>query len=297
MTVTPILIMISYAFLNGTGSFLVKVGLNKIEDLEKTLGGLLRNIFRTFYYLLKTPLFVLGFIISLTGFLIYQYALSLYNLSLVKPLQSLSIIFVLFWGFLYFKEKIDLREKGGIIALLVGSFLVSFYVSEKSVELNFNNLVIFSIIILITCLFSISVTTIKKDKKVDEYFLAIASGLLFSLGMIFNNALIIFEIENSGGFLLSFQLLVNPYLYLLVISYFFAEIVLLAAVNEGRLSIAASTISCLTYGLPILGAFFIFNENPVILFDNALIFPLSFFKLIGIIFIFGGLLLLYPRLK
>ncbi len=72
---------------------------------------------------------------------------------------------------------------------------------------------------------------------------------------------------------------------------------LLIAIYKGRLSIAASIINFLTYGLPILSAFFIFDENLLILFDGEIIFPLSFFKLFGIILIFLGLLLLYPRIN
>ncbi len=289
--------MIIYAFLSGTGTCLVKIGLNKLTGVEITLRGLFRNLFRTFYQILKVPLLVLGALLTVIGFLTYQYMLALYDLSLVKPLQTLSIIFILLWGFKYLKERINSRELIGITVLLIGSVLISIYTSGKSQFLNFYNLISFAIILIILSIFFIIITVIKKDKKLDEFFLAIASGLLYSLGMIFNNAFFIFEIEKNGKVSLSFQLLLNPYLYLVIISYFLAVFVLLVAFSKGRLSIAASTISFITYGIPILGAIFIFNENLLIPFADALIFPFSYFKLLGIILIFCGIAILYPRIR
>jgi hypothetical protein len=50
-------------------------------------------------------------------------------------------------------------------------------------------------------------------------------------------------------------------------------------------------------GIPILGASIIFNEDLIILFDGALVIPLSFLKLIGIILIIIGTLTIYPRFE
>jgi len=272
--------MVAYAFLNGTGSYFIKIGLNKVRGLEISLWGVFRNVFRTFYQLIKTPLFIFGFILTVIGFLIYQYALSLYDLSLVKPLQTLSILFILFWGLKYLKEHIKFRELLGILVFIVGCILLSFYISaNKPKELNLNNLIIFSVFSIILSAIFLSYTIIKKDEKVKEYFLSIASGLFYSLGMVFNNALYV------GFSTLSLQLFFNPYLYFMVISYFFAAFILLVAYFKGRLSIAASIIGFLTFGIPVFGGLFIFNEN------------ISFFKIIGLIFIFCGFLILYPRIR
>ncbi len=292
-----ILFAIFYAFLNGTGSYLVKIGLNRVEGLEISLKGLLRNIFRTIYQLIRTPIFILGFFLAVFGFLIYQLALSNYDLSLVKPLQTLSIVFIFLWGFKYLKERMTKREIFGISILILGSIFLSIFVSEKSTVLNLTNLIIFSLFIIISSIIYISITIFRRNEKYDEYFLAIASGFLYSLGMVFNNALYVFEIETYGYFSFSLQLFYNPYLYLLVICYIFASLIMLVAYFRGRLVIAASTIGCLTFGLPIFGAVFIFNEDMLIWFSGNLVFPLSFFKIFGIILLFIGALILYPRIQ
>jgi hypothetical protein len=49
--------------------------------------------------------------------------------------------------------------------------------------------------------------------------------------------------------------------------------------------------------VPILGASLIFNEELIILFDGALIIPLSFLKIIGIILIILGTLTIYPKVE
>jgi len=145
-TLFLLLIMIIWAFLNGTGSYLVKIGLNKVTGLEITLWGVFRNIFKTFYQLIKTPILILGFIMAGIGFLVYQYALSHYDLSLIRPLQVLSILFILFWGLRYLKECINAREVAGIVVVTVGSIIISLYISaNKPKELNLNNLIVFTI--------------------------------------------------------------------------------------------------------------------------------------------------------
>ena len=290
-----LLIMICYAVLNGTGGYFLKISLNKITKVEMTLGGFFRNPIRGIYELLKVPTWFIGGVLFVSGFLIYQYALSLYDLSVVKPLSNLNLIILFLLGFKLLKEEITKREIIGIVTIVSGVILTSMYASEKGADLNLGNMISFSIILIIIPLFFIFITILKQSKKIDEYYLTIVSGILFSLGAIYNNAIYVYGKSIYGDNLSLEFFFLNPFLYLLVISYFFAFFIGQVALARGRMVIVGPVLSLLTVGLPILGAIFIFNEDLIIAFDNNIIFPLSFFKLIGIFLILIGILIIYPK--
>ncbi len=282
---TLILIMVCYAFLNGIGAYFLKSGLGKVKDLEMSLRGFFKNPFHGIYQLLKIPTWVLGGVFFVSGFLIYQYALSLYDLSVVKPLTNLSIVVIFFLGLKFLKERITKRELFGISAMVTGIILVSMFVSEKSTELNILNMILFSLILIIICILFIIFTLMKRNKKIDEYFLTLVSGILFSLGILYNNAIYVVY----GEFTLSLEFLISlffiSYFYFLIISYLFAFFIGQIAYSSGRMIIIAPIVNILSLGIPVLGAFLIFNEEFTIL------------KLIGIIFILIGILSVYPRMK
>ena len=292
-----ILLMISYALLNGTAAYFLKISLSKVTEIEMTLKGFFQNPIRGFYHLLRIPTWVIGGILFVSGFLIYQYSLSLYDLSVVKPLSNLSLIVCFFWGFQILKEHIIKREIIGITAMVAGVILTSLFASGKESDFNQNNMIIFSIIFIFVALLFISVTFIKRNSKIDEFFLTLVSGILFSLGALFNNAIYVYG-RNVFGDEISLEFfLFNPFLYFLVISYFFAFFIGQVAYARGRMVIVGPILSLLTVGLPVLGAVFIFNESLIILFEGALLFPLSFLKIIGIILILSGILVIYPQIK
>ena len=285
--------MICYAVLNGTGAYFFKRGLYDVKGIEMTIKGFFRNPFRGIYQLLKVPIFILGGVFSVGGFLIYQYALSTYDVSIVKPLTNLSIIIIFILGYQLLKERLTKRELLGIAAMISGLILLSMFITEKSTLLDLAKMIIFSIILIIICLTLISITLIKRNKKIDEYFLTIVSGLLFSLGIIYNNAMYLYE-----EFSLTLEFfLYNPFFYLLIISYFFAFFIGMVAYSVGRMTIIAPMGNLLSMGVPVLGAVFIFYEDLIILIDGAIIFPFSFFKIIGIILIIIGTLIMYPKIE
>ena len=201
------------------------------------------------------------------------------------------MIFIL--GFKLLKEHITKRELLGIISMISGVILTSMYVSEKSTELNQGSMIFFSVIFIGLSILFISISLLKRDQKQDEYFLTIVSGILFSLGIIYNNAIYIY-----GSFSLTLEfLLFNPFVYFLIISYFFAFFIGQIAYARGRMVMTAPIANIIGMGLPILGGIFIFNEQIFVLFEGSLIFPLSFLKLIGIFLVLIGILIIFPKIK
>jgi len=284
--------MLIYALFNGTSSYLLKIGINRATGVEFTIKGAFRNPFYSFYRFLRVPVVVLGIVLSSIGFLIYLYALSIYLMSDVKPLTNLSLIIVFLLGVFRLKERISKKELAGIATMALGAIFISMFATEKAEsmpQLNIPSMIIFSIIICIISLFFLGMTLMKRNKKSEEYFFAISSGILFGLGVIFTNALFI----NPQYTLYYF--ISNPFSYLFALSYLVAIFIEVIAFSGGRLIYIGSIISVLTIAIPVLGASVLFNEDLIILFDGAVIFPLSFLKLIGIMLIIIGTLIAYPK--
>jgi drug/metabolite transporter (DMT)-like permease len=284
--------MLVYALFNGTSSYFLKKGISRVTGFEITLKGTFRNPFYSIYRFLRVPVIILGIALSSIGFLIYLYALSIYLMSDVKPLTNLSLIVIFLLGVFLLKERISKKELVGIATMALGAIFISMFATEKAesvTQINLLNMIIFSFIICIISLFFVIMTLIKRNKRIQEYFLAISSGTLFGLGVIFTNALFI-----NPQYTLSY-FFSNPFSYLFALSYLLAIFIEAIAFSDGRLIYIGPVISILTILVPVLGASSIFNEHLIILFDGALIIPLSFLKLIGIILVLIGTLILYPK--
>ena len=90
-------LMTGYAFFNGIGSFFYKKGLKKVDSSEISFISFKKKNLTSLFYLFLNPIWVLGLICLGLDFLIYQFALSRFEVSAVKPLVNLNLIFVFFF--------------------------------------------------------------------------------------------------------------------------------------------------------------------------------------------------------
>ena len=192
--------MIGYGFLSGAGIYCLKAGMGKVEGIELTLKGLFKNPLLLLYRFLKIPIIFLGVLLSITGFIIYQYALDVYGVVIVKPLTNFNLLFIFLLGFVVLKERVTKREILGLIIMIFGVLGVSMFAEKPTMAPNMINLIIFSISLVVTSVTLLSIHLVKEDEKRNEYFLAIISSICFSLGVIFNNA-----VYRTGGSLNDLQ--------------------------------------------------------------------------------------------
>ncbi|MHA1561233.1 MAG: hypothetical protein ACTSPA_03835 [Promethearchaeota archaeon] len=117
-----ILIMVGYAIFNGIGSLFFKISLNKIDSSKISFTKLSKENFKAFLGLIKNPIWILGFIFLLIDFIIYQFALKIYEVSVIKPLVNLNLFFVILFGLTIMKEKINLKEWIGTALIIIGDY-------------------------------------------------------------------------------------------------------------------------------------------------------------------------------
>ena len=71
------------------------------------------------------PIYIAGNILFLFAWIVMNYALTRENISILTPLSSLYPAITVVLAAIFFKEKLVLNQKFGIITILAGIFLIS----------------------------------------------------------------------------------------------------------------------------------------------------------------------------
>ncbi|MHA1610739.1 MAG: EamA family transporter [Promethearchaeota archaeon] len=273
-----LLIMLGYAMFNGIGSLFYKLGLKKVEDTELSFLSFSKKSLKLFYRLLKNPIWLLGLVCLVIDFIIYQNALKIYDISLVKPLVNLNLIFVVLFGITIIKERILIREWIGLAFILSGGFMITSNSVESETVLNIPRFWIFFgastvIVILILVLF--------RKYPPRAFYLGGFCGLLYGLGSLFNKAL---YASGMNGW---YQAL---FLGLFGVTYFLAFLSGQQAYLVGRMSIVSTLVNIVSIVIPFLGGVFLFDEPLLI---PGVTGVEQFLKLIGLGCIIIGISLNY----
>lgn len=274
--------MIGYALFNGIGSLCYKKGLNKIDSESIDLLSFSRNNVKGFFQLLRTPIWFLGLILLITDFFIYQLALSIFEISVVKPLVNLNLIFVLFFGVVVMKEKVKIREWIGILFIILGAVSISMFAEETTTVLNYTSFWIFLSFIMILALVNIAFLKMRGNEN-TEFFVSISGGIMYGLGSVLNKGL--YAINLVDGFF--FVLLV-----IFGLSYGMAFFYSQAAYLKGRMSIVSTIVNIFSIIIPFIGGIFIFGDPLILSTQNPF---LNYLKIIGLVSIVIGVFMNYKR--
>lgn len=269
-------IMTGYGLFNGIGSLCYKLGLQKLDSPGISLVSLSKESFKVLIRLITTPIWILGLLCLIIDFVIYQLALSLYDISVVKPLVNLNLLFVLLFGIFFLKEKILAREWFGILFIIVGAVLLTINSSENDTQLQFSYIWLFLTILGGVIILYWVLTRISTRK---EFHYSIICGFFYGIGSIANKGLYSSNIGAIGKGL---------FLALFIISYIFAFLFGQDAYLTGRIGIVSTLVNIISILIPIIGGTVLFDESLIINSSN-LIVSLSKYFGIGIIIIGIGL--------
>lgn len=284
-------IMLGYAVLNGLGSICFKISLNGKEgELTEFLSfkkGWIRNLLS----LIKKPLWLLGVIFLVADFFVYQLALQKYEVSVVKPLVNLNLIFVITFGVFFLHEKITKREVGSIILIILGAFSITYRSEEISNVPELNILWGFSAMIFFAVIISVFMLLRAKDRTDPnfEYFGSILSGSLYGLGALFNKSF--YNVEDADfGYTIAL-------LGLFGLSYGTAFLYGQFSYSEGRMSLVSALVNIMSVIVPFIGGILIFTENLFIPIEGNLVLPWSYIKIVGLILTISGIIIAYTKKK
>jgi uncharacterized membrane protein len=103
------------------GQVFWKLGLNSLGGLFIEDLSLFDNILR----LITSIYIILGFIIYAIATIFFMYLLSKYDISLIIPLSSISFVFSLFAGSIFFNEDINIFKIIGVAVIIGGVIILS----------------------------------------------------------------------------------------------------------------------------------------------------------------------------
>ena len=282
-------IMILYGLVSGSSAILLKIGIFRAGGTN--IQNFFRDIGPTLWRFMKTPIWMIGGVAAITGFLIYTIALNIYDVSVVKPLVNTNLLFTFLFAYLVFKEKLSRIEWFGIAILVLGLIFSAFSPNVGSTErMNIPLLLVFLPITLGMMIVMVSVMFVSKKTRNAEFIFPIFSGSFYGMGTFFTKSLLIsMKHLNTGDLLMIFMFFYSAFMFLL--TYAFAITAQQFAFEQGRLSIVSPITNSLAVGLSFIGAYFVFYEDLIVPIEGVMALQ-SFNKIIGLIFILVALLVL-----
>jgi multidrug transporter EmrE-like cation transporter len=181
--------ILSYSMLN-IGMGLQKKGAATLPKIEQESFG--RNI-KNFF---TNKVWVIGFILVQSQWVLLTLALEMGSLSIVTPLMSVGMIALVIFSYFYLKEPISKVEGAGIVAIVVGIVLSGITNVEKGEQETlevvldcFANTfgIIYLAVIFVFSVVLILLSILRKFANADVLF-GIAAGITDGLGAIFLKA-------------------------------------------------------------------------------------------------------------
>jgi drug/metabolite transporter (DMT)-like permease len=283
-----LVIMLIYGVMSGGSAIILKIGIFRAGGIK--INNFIRDIGPAVYRLIKTPIWLLGGLAAITGFLIYTVALNSYDVSVVKPLVNTNLLFTFLFAYLVFKEKLTTMEWFGIGILIFGLLFIAFSPSIESTD-SMNTPLLLGIFPLTIILMVIMVFVMFIFKRGHaEFVFPIFAGSFFGLGTLFTKSLLITLRQlNTGN-----SLILGIFLYsifMVLITYFFALTAQMLAFEQGRLSVVSPITNALSVIIAFIGAHFVFYEDLIPLIGDQILFQ-SFLKVFGLICIVVALFIL-----
>ncbi|PWI48823.1 hypothetical protein CEE45_04505 [Candidatus Heimdallarchaeota archaeon B3_Heim] len=284
-----LLIMLLYGVISGGSAIIMKIGIFRSGGIK--INDFFRDVLPAAWNLLSTPMWFIGGIAALTGFIIYTVALNIYDVSIIKPLVNTNLLFTFIFAAVVFKERLSIIEWVGVGILIVGLLLFALTPNiESNNEMNEPLLLLFLPVTLGLMVAMIVILFIVKKGGSSELILPIFAGAFFGIGTFFTKSLLIGlngEIQTilprNGIILYSFCML--------IITYGFATIAQQLAFERGRLSIVSPITNALSVTIAFIGAYFVFYEDLIYEVTGALTLQ-SFYKIFGLLGILIALFIL-----
>jgi multidrug transporter EmrE-like cation transporter len=153
------------------------------------------------------------------------------------------------------------------------------------------------ICIVLVALFIVIGSQLTRAYHEKELMFAISSGILYGIATIYLKAMTIEVIQILGYFsvLDPFSLLIlvtRPSFWFYFLSSIIAYFLLQSAYSRRRVSVAFPVNNSLSTLVPIIIAVLVFGDSLLIIINGFIIFPISYFPIIGIIAILSGIILL-----
>lgn len=271
------------ASLNATSSVMQRVATH-VPDSKRLYGH------SFFYEMVKSRLFIFGFVLQAIAFLLQAVALKYGPLTIVEPIMSLDIVFFLL--LIHFKLKIHIKFADwlAVLAIIIGlsGLFLATNPSGGTLEYKLKPwIILISILGTIIVLIAISIRQIR-NSKLRAFLAALAAASSFALNAAFIK--LSFNLYNRYGL----HILITSWpIYALIISGIFSIYLMVNAYGAGPLSISQTVIGVSEPAISVLIGVLIFSEG-----YSTSTTSLIFGSICSLIIIYGIIsLAISPRLQ
>lgn len=223
---------------------------------------------------------VLGFIATSVGWVLFVKATSLGDISLVQPLMSAGDVFLLIMAVVFLKERLLGIEWLGVLLTVLGAFGLAWH-AEVSLDAPFGGV---RLIVLLGCsvLLAVVMMLIVRRTHRPEVMLALVVGLCFGAGAVLTKALTA-DLADAGQAVFSLSILVNPLLLAVVFANVLGLVLLQAAFQRGRAAVIVPLQLAMANAMTVIAGVVVFAEQITLL------------RAIGIALIIGGTVVLHLK--
>ncbi len=223
---------------------------------------------------------VLGFVATSLGWILFVQATALGDISLVQPLMSAGDLMLVIMAVVFLRERLGLAEWVGVLMTVFGAVALA-WEPETSGLADFSRSGLMLLLAVAAVAGAVLLLVNRKAQR-PEVLLAMVVGLCFGSGAVLTKAMTA-EFSGSGNNLISWIVLIDPYLPGVILANVLGLVMLQAAFQRGRASVIVPLQLALANVITVIAGLAIFGEQITVL------------RGFGILLILGGTACLHVR--
>lgn len=211
---------------------------------------------------------VLGFLATSAGWVLFVQATALGDISLVQPLMSAGDLMLVLMAVVFLKEHLVRIEWAGVLLTVLGA--VALALEPEGAPVAGLNGMRLAVLLGITAIFAVALLLATRRARRPEMMLAVVVGLCFGAGSVLTKALTV-ESTAPGQSVMTLATLLNPLLIAVVLANVAGLVLLQAAFQRGRAAVIVPLQLALANAVTVLAGVVVFAEHITLLRGSGIL--------------------------
>ena len=182
-----------------------KKGLNQatLKGVEIKFEGGIKEILKTFLWLVKNKSWAFGFFLGVAGWFPYVISIGMIGIIVTEPVMATGFIVFVIAAMVILKERVGALEYTAIALLTISPILIAFTgISDVDIDLYgfIPSFIIFLLIVIPISIISLVFANKKKGTSAEGLLTMFGGAILFALGGVATNILAQALIQTGEGF-------------------------------------------------------------------------------------------------
>jgi uncharacterized membrane protein len=205
---------------------------------------------------------VLGFIATSLGWVLFVQATALGDISLVQPLMSAGDLMLVIMAVVFLKERLAGVEWAGVLLTVLGALALALEADNTQVAAYAG--LRLSVLLGVTAVAAVVLLLANRRAQRPEVLLAVVVGLCFGAGSVLTKALTA-ESTGPGQSVMTWAIVLNPLLLAVVLANVLGLVLLQAAFQRGRAAVVVPLQLALANAITVLAGVVVFAEHITLL--------------------------------